>query len=198
MLTILKRAANGFFPAEDGGYTIVPRPRNDLSAVICFTGHVFLAAALEPAEIQALDLDGFGRPLSPTVLQRIAKPAGRIGDIDLVLTAFGRHETDTPAQTDGLADHPRVMRALQLRQGVRVFGNPDGFVTLGVGIFGRLEISIEIAEKQRGHGIGRHLLQSSLGLVPLVSRCSPRFRQAIRGHYGLFSPPGSSRLVRRC
>lgn len=130
-----------------------------------FTGHAVLATRLTASACADLDLDGFGSALSPTVLQRMAGPGGRIGVTDVTLAAYGIGGGRLRERTD-LDDHPRVQHAHALRQQVRVHGDERGVVTLARGLVGRDELSVELAPEMQGRGAGRALIRDALTLVP--------------------------------
>ena len=74
-------------------------------------------------------------------------------------------------------DHPRVERALLHRSGVRVWGTPDGagLLTLGRGVAGRWEVSLEVDPACRGRGLGTALARAARSLVngPLWAQVAP-------------------------
>jgi GNAT superfamily N-acetyltransferase len=69
------------------------------------------------------------------------------------------------ARRHDLDEHPRVRLARGQRQGVEVYGDERGLVTLSNGLAGRRELSIEVASEEQGRGHGRALLGDALGLV---------------------------------
>jgi hypothetical protein len=163
LLDIWSAAADGRFPPVDGGCSFVPPFAGGLEGVVSFTGHVFLATALDEPSFADLRLDGFGEALQPAVLQRLAGPHGVVGVQDATLVARGRGGGRLPIRHD-LDDHPRVGHARQLRQGLRVHGDDRGLVTIGTGHAGRIEMSVEA--NAGGHGAGRALIAEALALVP--------------------------------
>lgn len=75
-----------------------------------------------------------------------------------------------------LMDHPRVQHALPIRRDVRVFGFADddeSVLTLGVGLGGLAEMSLQVSPDRRGQGLGTVLATAARGLVdagdPLVA-----------------------------
>jgi GNAT superfamily N-acetyltransferase len=65
-------------------------------------------------------------------------------------------------------EHPRVVRALRHRTGVRVWQTPDdaGLLTLGRGVCGRWEVALEVTPAARGRGLGTALAAAAPALVP--------------------------------
>lgn len=172
LLDVLLRAVAGTPPPVDGRAEFVPALAPDLRAVVSFTGHAYLATAQPADEFADLSLDAFGRALQPAALLRLAGPDGDIGVLDATLAGLGRgpraaadHSRRLSERTD-LADHPRVRHATRLRQDVRVFGDERGLVTLGRGLAGRRELSIQVDEAQQGRAVGPGLLADGLELVP--------------------------------
>jgi GNAT superfamily N-acetyltransferase len=111
--------------------------------------------------------DPSAAPLGARFLSALADRIGyEPGVLDNVLvapTAPGIPEL-VPAEVD----HPRVERALLHRTDVRVWSTPDGggFLTLGRGVAGRWEVSLEVAPASRGRGLGTALAQAGRSLVP--------------------------------
>jgi hypothetical protein len=106
----------------------------------------------------------------------IAELAGEIGGHPGILSAVlcAAHTPDIePMNLHEIAapDNPRVARALQLRQDVRVFvtGDKAGLLTIGRGLAGRWEASFEVEEPHRGRGLGRGLALLARRLVPAGS-----------------------------
>jgi GNAT superfamily N-acetyltransferase len=74
-------------------------------------------------------------------------------------------------------DHPRVERAQLHRSDVRIWSTPDGagFLTLGRGVAGRWEVSLEVDPACRGRGVGTALARAARSLVaePLWAQVAP-------------------------
>lgn len=191
-------AAAGDFPEADGRVELMPALSDGVQAIVSFTGHAVVATWLTAEDLADLPMDGFGAALQPAVLQRLAGPDGEIGLIDATLVARGLGGGDLPVHTD-LADHPRVRRAHSLRRDVRVFGDRRGLVTLGAGLAGRLELSVEAAPPH-GRGQGRSLLLDALRLVPagrpVFAAVSPGNARSLRALLGAgFVPVGSEVIL---
>jgi hypothetical protein len=168
---MLADAAAGRFPAVDGRVDLVAPDAAGTCAVVEFTGHSVVLTDLTRADLADLDLHGFGGCTHPEVLLRLASatPAGgrrTIGSLDAVLVARARPGAALPRRDD-LEDHERVRRARRQRHGVEVFGDERGLVTLGRGLVGRLEMSIERTDPMRaGQGIGMALVEAGLAAAP--------------------------------
>ena len=141
LLPVLLAAAQGVFPAVDGGVSFCSPLPGGLDAVVSFTGHAYVATALPRGAFDDVPLDGYGSALHPAVLLRLAGPRGRVGDTDAVLVRSGTGGGDLPQRVD-LDEHPRVRHARALRADVRVHGDDRGLITLGRGLAGRTEISV--------------------------------------------------------
>jgi RimJ/RimL family protein N-acetyltransferase len=65
-------------------------------------------------------------------------------------------------------DHPRVERALLHRRDVRVWTTSDdrGLVTVGRGVAGRWEVSLEVEPGARCRGLGTALARAARALAP--------------------------------
>ena len=185
-------AADGRFPDPDGTLAVVPAPHPHRAAVVAFTAHSLVATDLPPAEVRAqLAPDDFGAPVAAPFLAWLGQRLGATpGMLDAVLV----HRAAPPPATAGLTlvpaphghEHPRVARARRLRQDVQVLTTPDdqGLVTLGRGLVGRWEISLELAPAARGRGLGRAMLAAARALLPpeapLFAQVSPGNAQSLR------------------
>ena len=89
------------------------------------------------------------------------------GSLDAVLVAPPAARPLELVPLDAL-DHPRVRRALHHRRDVRVWTTPDGagLVTVGRGVAGRWETSLEVDPLARGRGLGTALAGVAPALVP--------------------------------
>src|SRR3954470_25063489 len=151
LLPVLLAAAAGRFPPVDGRVEFGPELRPGLRCVLSFTGHAYVATAQAPSDFADLEPDGFGQALRPELLLRLAGPRGRVGVLDGTLVGQGTgagnsHPTDggSLSRRTDLHAHPRVQHARDIRLGVLVYGDERGLVTLGHGLAGRLELSIEV------------------------------------------------------
>jgi hypothetical protein len=166
LLDVLLRAAGGTRPAVDGGVDFVPALGPGLRCVLSFTGHAYVATDQAESTFADLALDGFGRAVDPATLLRLAGPGGDVGVLDATLAGHGSGDGSRLTERADLAAHPRVRHARRLRRDVRVYGDDRGLVTLGRGLAGRLELSIEVDAGRQGTGVGAGLLADGLALVP--------------------------------
>jgi GNAT superfamily N-acetyltransferase len=114
-----------------------------------------------------IEVDGYGGANHPTVLMLLAGDDREIGSLDVVLMRRGGGSPRSAlAVRDDLEDHPRVQRARHHRHDVRVLGDERGFVTIGQGLLGRTEVSIELTASGHGRGAGRRLLAAAVDAVP--------------------------------
>lgn len=203
---ILRAVENGVFPASDLSATVVPAPSDRYSCVLAFTGHIVIAADVDPAWIaDQLPPGDLSAPLNPPFLSTLeAKTGRRVNAIDLMLLAPA---TAAPDQV-GLKEvtdreHPRVRRALRYRDDVRVYADPDGgLVLIGRGLAGRQECAVEVPEQYRNVGAGRRLAAAARSLVPpgthLWAQVTPGNAASLRAFLAAgFRPVGSEALLVR-
>ncbi|HWB65548.1 MAG TPA: hypothetical protein VG708_01800 [Mycobacteriales bacterium] len=164
-MQVLLDVAAGRFLEPDGWFRVVPPYGDGLEAIVAFTGHAVVATALPTSDLASVGADGLGGAMHPAVQQLIAGPRGVIGVHDTTLVGRGLGGGRLPRRDD-LADHPRVRHAMTIRTDVQVYGDDRGLVTLGRGLAGRCELSIELAPELQGGGHGSGLLRDGLGLLP--------------------------------
>jgi hypothetical protein len=198
LLAFLTDAAAGRFPPVDGGVTVLPPLDGGWEGSVAFTGHAVVATARPDDEVMARGPDGFGASMSPDFLRWLAGPRGFVGVIDVMMFTRGTGKPNLPVRTD-LDDHPRVQYARQYRSDVVVYGDARGLVTIGNGLGGRRELSVEATAHNRGHGTA--LIAEAVGLVPegelLFAAVSPGNARSLRAFLGLgFTPIGSECLIR--
>ncbi|TWD80727.1 hypothetical protein FB561_1815 [Kribbella amoyensis] len=174
---ILRGIEHGVFPAPDLAVEVVPAPSERDSCVIGLTGHIVVAADVDPAWVtQQLPPGDLSAPLNPPFLRALEERTGRqVNAIDAMLLAPAL--TDPAERSAAVAclveltdhdDHPRVRRAWQYREQVRVYGDGSsgGLVLTGVGLAGRLECALEVPDEARGRGAGRRLARAARALIP--------------------------------
>ena len=198
LLDFLTAAADGRFLPVDGGVTVVPPLAGGWECSVAFTGHAVVATARSAEAVSQRGPDGFGGSTAPDFLRWLAGPQGFIGVIDVMLVRRGTGDSTLARRTDA-DDHPRVQYARQYRSDVTVHGDERGLVTIGAGLAGRREMSVEAAE--HGRGFGTALIAEAIGLVPegelLFAAVSPGNARSLRAFLGLgFVPIGSEVLVR--
>lgn len=130
-----------------------------------FTGHAVVLTDRDADELRALGVDGFGAVAQPEVVSWLAGPGGSVGSHDAVMVARGRGRAVAVERND-LDDHPRVRRARRYRPDLRVFGDDRGLVTLGHGLVGRMELSVELLDATPSRGVGGDLIELGLDLAP--------------------------------
>ena len=99
------------------------------------------------------------------------------------------------------SDHPRVARALRYRDDVRSWRADGGVVTVGRGIAGRWETSVEVAPGYRGTGLGRALALAARHLVPgdcpLWAQIAPANAASVRAFLAAgFRPVAAEALLK--
>jgi hypothetical protein len=183
---ILLDAVAGRFPPPDGGVTVVgPDAPTGLEAVLAFTAHAVVATELSLDDVRGLGVDGLAGGHAPDTLRALAGPKGWIGVLDATLVALGSGiGAGALADTGDHDETHRVEYARETRVDVAVLGDDRGFVTLGRGLAGRIELGFEVHEDQRGVGVGRGLLRDALGAlpvgVPVFAACAPGNARSLR------------------
>jgi GNAT superfamily N-acetyltransferase len=196
LLDILTEAAFGRPPVANGDVTVLPAPGGPTQAVLGFTAHHVVAAAVDEETVKArLPRDDLGAPLSAGFLLFLAGWLGaEPGSIDALL-AIAPDARPEPAielwRRHDLEHHPRVERASRYRRSVDVYadrrdGEPDGVVVLGRGLVDRWEVAFEVAPPARGRGLGRTLVAAVLAHAPTDA---PVFAQVA---------PGNASSLRAC
>ncbi|MFB6725178.1 GNAT family N-acetyltransferase [Kribbella sp. NPDC056345] len=172
---ILRGVEGGVFPVSDLGVTVVSAPSAREWCVLAFTGHIVIAADVDEAWVaEQLPPGDMVAPTTPPFLTALAELSGRQAHcVDAMLLAPAITDpAERAAAVAGLEeftghDHPRVLRALEFREDVRVYGDSSGSVmTIGSGIARRTECSVEVPESARGQGRGRRLAQAARALIP--------------------------------
>ncbi len=175
----------------------------DHHGVVEFTGHSFVLTDRDPDEVVARGADGFGGASHPDLLRWLAGTDGWIGNHDAVLatrgTGAGSVARRLPERSD-LDDHPRVVRSRAHRSDVHVYGDDTGLVTIGRGLVGRTEVSVEAFGGQPA-GTGRTLIAQARALVAAgessVRAGGARQRSVAAGLSGCgFVPIGAETLLR--
>ncbi|GIJ34569.1 Acetyltransferase (GNAT) family protein [Micromonospora sediminimaris] len=169
---ILDAAAQGHFPAPDGGVTVVPQPSSRDAGVVAFTAHSVVFTDEDPLWVRrilaSLDCDPLAATMNPAFLHALLDRTRRAMDtIDLLTVASplaGKPPLDLAEVAN--ADHPRRIRAGKRRDGLRVWAADGGIVILGRGVAGRWETAIEVDEGHRSRGLGRALATAARHLVP--------------------------------
>jgi hypothetical protein len=165
---LLDAAARGSFPPADGAVEVLGPPPGRAMAVVGFTAHYVVAAAVAPAWVhERLPPGDLHAPMSPAFLAALAAELDAVEDgLDLVLAAPGLAGPAGLTEVDG-SDHPRVARANAYRDDVRVFewGGGRAVVILGHGLAGRMEVAFEVDERHRGNGLATAALTEARRLA---------------------------------
>src|SRR5262245_60760953 len=158
---ILDAAADGRFPPPDGSTTVVPAPKHRDTGVIAFTAHSVVFTDEDPlwvrSTLAALDCDRLAATLNPRFLVALLERTGRRTDTIDLLTVASALPGQPRLKLHEIADpeHPRVSRARERRDDVRVWITEGGVLILGRGVAGRWETAIEVDEQMRHQGLGR-------------------------------------------
>jgi GNAT superfamily N-acetyltransferase len=212
LLSILLDAARDRFPAADLSVDLLqPAPDARADAVVAFSGHSLVVAAVEAAKVRRqLRSDDPGAPMAPTFLAWLGKQLhSEPGTIDAVLVAqpgwvSPKALTLEPIGGPRADEDERVRRARAYRSGVEVHADAGGrgLVIIGRGLAGRLEVSIEVQPEHRGRGLGADLARAALKLVPgsepLFAQVSPGNAASLRAFLAAgYRPIGSEVLFLR-
>ncbi len=199
---LLTDAAAGRFPPVDGGVRVLPPDATTgMHAVVELTGHSIVLTDRSLVGADVPDLHGFGGCTHPDALRWLAGPDGWIGSLDAVLVRRAEPGDRLPARDD-LEHHPRVRRARAHRRDVRVYGDDAGLVTLGAGLAGLWELSVELHDGvAAGAGHGRRLIRAGLAAAPpgswVFAQVAPGNAASLRAFLTVgFVPIGSEVLLR--
>ncbi|GAA3220137.1 GNAT family N-acetyltransferase [Dactylosporangium siamense] len=168
----LDAAAAGRFPPADGGVTVVAQPGPRDAGVVAFTAHSVVFTDEDPQWVRSalavVDCDPLAAAMHPRFLSALLDRTSRGTDTIDLLTVAPSLPGDPPVRLRELTDpaHPRVRRALDRRDDVRVWTTDGGIVLLGRGVAGRWETAIEVDEAVRHRGLGRALATAARHLVP--------------------------------
>lgn len=210
---LLRGAAAGRFPPAGGAVRFLPAPPGMAGAVVGLTGTTVIAAGLDPDEVRAelASRDALGGPMEAGFLVWLGTRLGvRPGDLDMVLAHPGAAAGVGPdggtaprllRRTD-LDTHPRVRQAgAQGRTGVDVYEEERGraVATIGRGLAGRVEVSVEVATAHRGAGLSGPLIAAAVHLAPpgepVFAQVSPGNASSVRAFWRAgFRPVGAEVL----
>ncbi len=201
LLDVMTSAAHGVFPPVDGSVSFFPELPNGLRAIVALTGHAYIAAGLGAEHFDDVAVDGFGGALAPSAVLRVAD-GGVVGVHDVILAAPGTGTGLRSPLTSMWDDHDRVRHARHLRTAVVVYGDERGFVTVGDGLAGRPEMSVEIADTNTSAGLGRHLMHDARGAVAvdqhIFAAVAPGNARSLRAFLAAgFHPIGSEIIIDR-
>jgi GNAT superfamily N-acetyltransferase len=172
LLRLLLDAAGGAPPPADGVVEVWAAPTGPVDAVLAFTAHHVVAAAVDPDLVAARLPDGdLSAPMGPAFLGWLGDRLGsRPGSLDVVLAAGGLGGSPPLELTPGvdLDRHERVARALRYRSDLQVWAaeGDAGVLVLGRGLAGRREVAFEVDPARRNRGLGRSLAAAARHLTP--------------------------------
>jgi GNAT superfamily N-acetyltransferase len=134
-----------------------------------------------------------------------ARLGAQPGIVDAVLAfpAAGRPaEAQLPLDPVDASEHGRVQRSLRYRDDVQAYASDGGLLTIGHGLAGRVEVSIEVEPDSRSNGLGRALATAALALAPLgeavFAQVSPGNAASLRAFLAAgYRPIGSEVLFLR-
>lgn len=196
---LLRYAAEGTFPAADGGFSRSAPWRAGVEAAVAFTGHAVLVVGedVTDGELAALGVHGLGGAHDPRVTLGLAGD-GPVGVLDALLLGRGTGRGGPLVPRDDLAGTDRAAHAGEWRDEVRVYGLAErgsrSLVTLSRGIGGLPEVGL-----QAEHGDAARLLDGVLGLLPggevVVASVTPGNARSLRFFLAHgFVPVGSEQL----
>jgi GNAT superfamily N-acetyltransferase len=148
---------------------VLPAPSGARAVVVGGTAWHVVAADVDPAWVAAaVAADPIALPLGARFLTALADRVGaEPGVLDAVLVAPAGRSAGLELVAAEL-DHPRVRRALVHRTEVRIWATPDGagLLTVGRGVAGRWEVSLEVEPAARGRGLGTALAAAARACIP--------------------------------
>jgi GNAT superfamily N-acetyltransferase len=221
LAALLDSAADGEFPAADGGVLVLPQPSDRDAGVISMTGYAVIFADADPDWLIAqLPPGDLAAPLSAMFLHTLSERLGRqTHSVDMLTCAdplagppprdFGLTEltAGTDERNSAAADgaehaHPRIARALRHRDDVRAWQARGGVVMLGRGVAGRYEVAVEVDPAYRGRGLGAGLATAARHLVPdgvpVWAQIAPGNAASVRAFLAAgFRPVGAEALLSR-
>lgn len=168
---LCEAAARGSFPLPEWAIEVLPPPPRVLGAVVAFTGHHVIAADIPEADVRAhLDPEDIAAPFNPVFLTWLGgRLGGSVGHIDVMLARMGGGDKDGWLQPEpNPPENERVRRARKQRASVEFLAPREGgaIVTMGVGLAGRRELSMEITEEShRNAGLGTRLVRAAAARV---------------------------------
>lgn len=167
------------------------------------TAAVFVLTDVAEAEIlRRLDQTVVGAAMRPAFLTWLAEERSMdCGFIDLVLARPGSDGEPQHLYNVASHDSSRVARSTRHRDEVRILATADreGVVTIGRGLAGRREMSIELAAGQRFAGLGGQMIRDGLRAISsddfVFAQVSPGNAASLRAFLAAdFRPIGSEAL----
>jgi len=201
---LLDAAASGSFPPVDGVVEVLGPDPSGTEAIVEFTGHAYVLTTRPQSDALFVGVDAFGGTGAPAFVTALAAGAA-IGSHDAVLVRRGGGAGPRLTPTTRFDGHPRVTRARHHRCDVVVLGDERGLVTIGSGLVGRTEISVEVTATTPttgGAGSGRALIRGALATRSVdewvYAQVSPGNAASLRAFLASgFRPIGSEILIDR-
>ncbi|GAB7039886.1 MULTISPECIES: GNAT family N-acetyltransferase [Catenuloplanes] len=171
MSSLLDHVARGGHLPTEPFLEVVPAPSARDVAVLSFPARVVVAAPVTLDWVNAHLPDSgdiFSEPMNPPFLHALERRLGRrVNSIDQMLVAPALPGPPAIALTE-IRDHihPRVRHAVGYRDDVRVYAAHGGLLTIGRGLAGRWELSMEVLPEHRNAGLGRALVTAARHLTP--------------------------------
>jgi GNAT superfamily N-acetyltransferase len=169
LAALLGDVAAGRYPPADGTVTILPQPSPRDAGVLAFTAHSVVFVDADPAWVRSLlPPDDLAGPTLPSFVQAVCAGTGRqAASTDMLCVGEARSGSPAIALDEvPVGGHPRLERALRVRDDVRAWQVPGGVLTLGRGVAGRWEVAVEIDPGYRDKGLGRKLISAARNLLP--------------------------------
>jgi len=169
LAALLDDVAAGHYPPADGTVTILPQPSPREAGVLAFTAHSIVFVDADPAWVRGLlPPDDLAGPTLPSFLQAVCAGTGRQATSTDMLCVAEARSGPAPIALDEVpvGGHPRLDRALRVRDDVRAWQVPGAVLTLGRGVAGRWEVAVEVDPGYRDKGLGRKLITAARHLLP--------------------------------
>jgi len=169
LAVLLHDVAAGRYPPADGSVTILPQPSPRDAGVLAFTAHSVVFVDADPAWVRGLlPPDDLAGPTLPWFVQAVCAGTGRQAtSTDMLCVAEARSGPAAIVLDQvPVRGHPRLERALSVRDDVRAWQAPGGVLTLGRGVAGRWEVAVEVDPGYRDQGLGRKLVAAARTLLP--------------------------------
>jgi GNAT superfamily N-acetyltransferase len=208
LAALLTDVGAGRYPPPDGTVAILPQPSDRDAGVVSLTAWAVVFADTDAGWIaEQLPPGDLSAPLSAAFLAALSDRLGRRShSVDMLtcaapLPGLPRDLLLEELATDSAEQvHPRFARALRYRDDVRAWQTAGGIVTLGRGLAGRWEVSIEVDAAYQGHGLGTRLATAARHLVPdgatLWAQIAPANAASVRAFLRAgFRPVGAEALL---
>ncbi|MCW2634331.1 MAG: uncharacterized protein JWQ99_698 [Blastococcus sp.] len=182
---------------------MLPAPAGARAVVVGGTAWHVVAADVDPTWVAAqVAGDPIAAPLGARFLTALADRVGaEPGVLDVVLVAPPAPVAPGLDLVRAELDHPRVRRALLHRADVTIWATSDGagLLTVGHGVAGRWEVSVEVDPAAQGRGLGTALVAAAPSLVPdgapLWAQVAPANTASLRAFLGAgYRPVGAEVL----